>query len=416
MLWTFHIHLSSKNTIQDLCKAHFRFFKTFLKTITTQISMNQEYPYLMLVDKHVRGFQLEQAFVAPDDSKCVFLSSKRRSETTSLPILQFTSLEIWVGQMQQCCTVSRLRSSSLYSYCRETCECRGTLRVSIYPVVADVHTVKWCLTNLWGHVMGRNLTQGFSHYFNCQMGYLLFCQSLFQFLKNKSVGCNILLWVLLMLHLTNSIHGPWTLWSGKVSSLFSADLRVSFGPHAQRRLSALLLLSGLKWSHSQLSQSCLLVALVHDPERGLLLWVTLALALSYYNSAWYGRKPSAQERTVSSETYLPIHTTNTADKATLQQTFTAVALSLKSSWKINSQFSSFLSWWRHSCHVVISLSSHVFAHRVLLCLWLCWRSGPNGDVVCQVFSEYVRACAHADHPLHDWRQRIPQCGTFLQVF
>lgn len=50
---------------------------------------------------------------------------------------------------------------------------------------------------------------------------------------------------------------------------------------------------------------------------------------------------------------------------------------------------------------------------VLLCLFLRWRSGPNGDVVCQVFSEYARACAHADHPLHDWRQHIPHCGTFF---
>ncbi|KAM3877462.1 otogelin [Diretmus argenteus] len=37
-------------------------------------------------------------------------------------------------------------------------------------------------------------------------------------------------------------------------------------------------------------------------------------------------------------------------------------------------------------------------------------SGPNGGVVCQVFSEYARACAHADHPLHGWRQHIPQCA------
>ncbi|KAF6733553.1 Otogelin, partial [Oryzias melastigma] len=36
-------------------------------------------------------------------------------------------------------------------------------------------------------------------------------------------------------------------------------------------------------------------------------------------------------------------------------------------------------------------------------------SGPSGDVVCQVLSEYARACAHADHPLHDWRRDIPQC-------
>ncbi|TNN42101.1 Otogelin [Liparis tanakae] len=37
------------------------------------------------------------------------------------------------------------------------------------------------------------------------------------------------------------------------------------------------------------------------------------------------------------------------------------------------------------------------------------QSGPRGEEVCQVFGEYARACAHADHPLHDWRRHIPQC-------
>uniref|UniRef100_A0A673LA48 Otogelin-like n=1 Tax=Sinocyclocheilus rhinocerous TaxID=307959 RepID=A0A673LA48_9TELE len=36
-------------------------------------------------------------------------------------------------------------------------------------------------------------------------------------------------------------------------------------------------------------------------------------------------------------------------------------------------------------------------------------SGPNGDVVCQVFIEYARACAHAGHPLHNWRSHFPVC-------
>uniref|UniRef100_A0A3Q1IUV9 Uncharacterized protein n=1 Tax=Anabas testudineus TaxID=64144 RepID=A0A3Q1IUV9_ANATE len=62
-----------------------------------------------------------------------------------------------------------------------------------------------------------------------------------------------------------------------------------------------------------------------------------------------------------------------------------------------------------SCHDFVSPLSYMASCSNDLC-----RSGPNGDVVCQVFSEYARACAHADHPLHDWRQRIPQCGTFLQ--
>uniref|UniRef100_A0A8C1G9J5 Otogelin n=1 Tax=Cyprinus carpio TaxID=7962 RepID=A0A8C1G9J5_CYPCA len=36
-------------------------------------------------------------------------------------------------------------------------------------------------------------------------------------------------------------------------------------------------------------------------------------------------------------------------------------------------------------------------------------SGPNGDNVCQVFTEYARACAHAGHPLHNWRSHFPVC-------
>ncbi|XP_026234418.1 otogelin [Anabas testudineus] len=58
-----------------------------------------------------------------------------------------------------------------------------------------------------------------------------------------------------------------------------------------------------------------------------------------------------------------------------------------------------------SCHDFVSPLSYMASCSNDLC-----RSGPNGDVVCQVFSEYARACAHADHPLHDWRQRIPQCA------
>uniref|UniRef100_A0A3Q1CNI4 Otogelin n=1 Tax=Amphiprion ocellaris TaxID=80972 RepID=A0A3Q1CNI4_AMPOC len=62
-----------------------------------------------------------------------------------------------------------------------------------------------------------------------------------------------------------------------------------------------------------------------------------------------------------------------------------------------------------SCHDFVSPLSYMAGCSNDLCM-----SGPNGDVVCQVFSEYARACAHADHPLHDWRQHIPQCGTFFQ--
>ncbi|KAF3833060.1 hypothetical protein F7725_026725 [Dissostichus mawsoni] len=58
-----------------------------------------------------------------------------------------------------------------------------------------------------------------------------------------------------------------------------------------------------------------------------------------------------------------------------------------------------------SCHDFVSPLSYMASCSNDLCM-----SGPNGDVVCQVFSEYARACAHADHPLHDWRQHIPQCA------
>ncbi|KAM8877816.1 otogelin [Synchiropus picturatus] len=58
-----------------------------------------------------------------------------------------------------------------------------------------------------------------------------------------------------------------------------------------------------------------------------------------------------------------------------------------------------------SCHDFVSPLSYMASCTNDLCL-----SGPGGDVVCQVFSEYARACAHADHPLHDWRSHISQCG------
>ncbi|XP_060900124.1 otogelin [Labrus mixtus] len=58
-----------------------------------------------------------------------------------------------------------------------------------------------------------------------------------------------------------------------------------------------------------------------------------------------------------------------------------------------------------SCHDFVSPLSYMASCSNDLCM-----SGPNGEVVCQVFSEYARACAHADHPLHGWRQHIPQCA------
>uniref|UniRef100_W5M269 Otogelin n=1 Tax=Lepisosteus oculatus TaxID=7918 RepID=W5M269_LEPOC len=40
-------------------------------------------------------------------------------------------------------------------------------------------------------------------------------------------------------------------------------------------------------------------------------------------------------------------------------------------------------------------------------------TGPNAsdEVLCQTLAEYARACAHSDHPLHDWRAQIPQCAV-----
>ncbi|XP_039991611.1 otogelin [Xiphias gladius] len=58
-----------------------------------------------------------------------------------------------------------------------------------------------------------------------------------------------------------------------------------------------------------------------------------------------------------------------------------------------------------SCHDFVSPLSYMASCSNDLCT-----SGPSGDVVCQVFSEYARACAHADHPLHGWRERVPQCA------
>uniref|UniRef100_A0A8C1YUL6 Otogelin n=1 Tax=Cyprinus carpio TaxID=7962 RepID=A0A8C1YUL6_CYPCA len=59
-----------------------------------------------------------------------------------------------------------------------------------------------------------------------------------------------------------------------------------------------------------------------------------------------------------------------------------------------------------SCHEFVSPYSYMASCSNDLCL-----SGPNGDVVCQVFTEYARACAHAGHPLHNWRAHVPVCSV-----
>ncbi|XP_068171850.1 otogelin [Antennarius striatus] len=57
-----------------------------------------------------------------------------------------------------------------------------------------------------------------------------------------------------------------------------------------------------------------------------------------------------------------------------------------------------------SCHALVSPLPYMASCSNDLC-----RSGVQGEAVCQVFSEYARACAHADHPLQDWRRDVPQC-------
>ncbi|XP_034155631.2 otogelin [Pangasianodon hypophthalmus] len=58
-----------------------------------------------------------------------------------------------------------------------------------------------------------------------------------------------------------------------------------------------------------------------------------------------------------------------------------------------------------SCHEFVSPYSYMASCSNDLCL-----SGSSGDMVCQVFTEYTRACAHAGHPLHNWRTHFPLCG------
>ncbi|KAJ7994558.1 hypothetical protein DPEC_G00250710 [Dallia pectoralis] len=59
-----------------------------------------------------------------------------------------------------------------------------------------------------------------------------------------------------------------------------------------------------------------------------------------------------------------------------------------------------------ACHEFVSPLSYMASCSNDLCL-----SGPSGNEVCQVLTEYARSCAHADHPLLDWRTRIPQCAV-----
>ncbi|XP_061886526.1 otogelin isoform X2 [Entelurus aequoreus] len=58
-----------------------------------------------------------------------------------------------------------------------------------------------------------------------------------------------------------------------------------------------------------------------------------------------------------------------------------------------------------SCNDFVSPLSYMAGCFNILCT-----SGPTEEAVCQVFTEYSRACAHAEHPLNAWRDHIPQCA------
>ncbi|XP_054627590.1 otogelin isoform X1 [Dunckerocampus dactyliophorus] len=57
------------------------------------------------------------------------------------------------------------------------------------------------------------------------------------------------------------------------------------------------------------------------------------------------------------------------------------------------------------CHDFVNPLSYMASCFNILCM-----SGPTREAVCQVFTEYSRACAHADQSLNDWRDHIPQCA------
>ncbi|XP_056591424.1 otogelin [Triplophysa dalaica] len=59
-----------------------------------------------------------------------------------------------------------------------------------------------------------------------------------------------------------------------------------------------------------------------------------------------------------------------------------------------------------SCHEFVSPYSYMASCSNDLCL-----SGSRDDIICQVFTEYARACAHAEHTLHNWRAHFPECAV-----
>ncbi|XP_041075203.1 otogelin-like [Polyodon spathula] len=58
------------------------------------------------------------------------------------------------------------------------------------------------------------------------------------------------------------------------------------------------------------------------------------------------------------------------------------------------------------CHDLVSPFPFMASCSNDLCI-----AGPDNQVLCQALTEYARACAHAEHPLHDWRAVIPMCAV-----
>ncbi|XP_072554297.1 otogelin [Paramormyrops kingsleyae] len=57
-----------------------------------------------------------------------------------------------------------------------------------------------------------------------------------------------------------------------------------------------------------------------------------------------------------------------------------------------------------SCHEFVSPFPYMASCSNDLCLL-----GSHNEAVCQVLTEYARACAHAERPLEGWRDHMPQC-------
>ncbi|XP_041132308.1 otogelin-like protein [Polyodon spathula] len=58
------------------------------------------------------------------------------------------------------------------------------------------------------------------------------------------------------------------------------------------------------------------------------------------------------------------------------------------------------------CHDLVSPFPFMASCSNDLCI-----AGTDNQVLCQALAEYARACAHAEHPLYDWREVIPMCAV-----